>query len=52
LYKTQLILCIFEASFLVIRLQPYFENFGKRLTKSFKLYFTDTGLASYLLGIT
>ncbi|MBI3211101.1 MAG: ATP-binding protein [Simkania negevensis] len=40
-----------EASFVIIRLQPYHENFGKRLLKSPKLYFTDVGLASYLLGI-
>lgn len=33
------------------RLEPYFENFGKRLVKSPKLYFADTGLACYLLGI-
>lgn len=42
---------ILEASFIVFRLQPYFENFGKRLIKSPKLYFTDVGLATYLLGI-
>lgn len=40
-----------EASFIVIRLQPYFENFGKRIIKSPKLFFTDIGLATYLLGI-
>jgi predicted AAA+ superfamily ATPase len=40
-----------EASYLVIRLQPYFENFNKRLVKSPKLYFTEVGLASYLLGL-
>lgn len=44
-------LSILEASFLVMRLQPYFENFGKRIIKSPKLYFTDVGLASYLLDI-
>ncbi|MDN3505693.1 MAG: ATP-binding protein [Simkaniaceae bacterium] len=44
-------LSILEASFVLIRVQPYFENFGKRITKSSKLYFTDVGLASYLLGI-
>lgn len=44
-------LSILEASFIIFRLQPYFENFGKRLIKSSKLYFTDVGLASYLLGI-
>ncbi len=31
---------------------PYFENFGKRLIKSPKLYLGDSGLACYLLGIT
>ncbi len=42
---------ILEASFLIIQLRPYFENFGKRIVKSPKIYFTDVGLASYLLGI-
>lgn len=42
---------ILEASYLIIRLQPYYENFGKRIVKSPKLYFIDTGLACYLLGI-
>lgn len=40
-----------EASFLVYRLKPFFENYGKRLVKAPKLYFTDVGLASALLGI-
>ncbi|CAN5380976.1 ATP-binding protein [soil metagenome] len=44
-------LSVLEASYVVFRLQPYFENFGKRIIKSPKLYFTDVGLASYLLGI-
>lgn len=44
-------LSILEASFIVIRLQPYFENFGKRVIKTPKLYFTDAGLAAYLLKI-
>ncbi len=44
-------LSILEASFIIIRLQPYYENFGKRLVKTSKLYFIDVGLASYLLGI-
>lgn len=44
-------LSILEASFIIFRLHPYFENFGKRIIKSPKLYFTDVGLASYLLGI-
>ncbi len=42
---------ILEASFIVFRLPPYFENFGKRVIKSPKLYFNDVGLAVYLLGI-
>jgi predicted AAA+ superfamily ATPase len=42
---------VLEASFIIFRLPPYFENFGKRITKSPKLYFTDTGLLCYLLGI-
>lgn len=44
-------LSLLEASFIIIRLQPYFENFGKRIIKSPKLYFTDVGLATYLLDI-
>lgn len=42
---------ILEASFILFRLQPYFENFGKRIIKSPKLYFYDVGVATYLLGI-
>lgn len=42
---------ILEATYILIRLKPYFENFGKRIIKSSKIYFTDTGLACYLLGI-
>jgi hypothetical protein len=42
---------ILEASFILFRLQPYFENFGKRIIKAPKLYFIDVGLAAYLLGI-
>lgn len=44
-------LSILEASFIIFQLPPYFENFGKRIIKSSKLYFTDVGLATYLLGI-
>lgn len=44
-------LSILEASYVIIRLQPYYNNFGKRITKSPKIYFTDTGLACHLLGI-
>lgn len=42
---------VLEATYILIRLEPYYENFGKRLIKSPKLYFADTGLACYLLGI-
>ena len=44
-------LSVLEASHTIFRLNPYFENFGKRIIKSPKIYFTDVGLASYLLGI-
>ena len=44
-------LSILEASYIVFRLTPHFANFGKRLIKTPKLYFHDTGLASFLLGI-
>lgn len=44
-------LSVLETSYVIYRLQPYFENFGKRIIKSPKLYFVDVGLASYLLGI-
>lgn len=42
---------VLEATYIIVRLEPYFENFGKRAIKSPKIYFTDTGLACYLLGI-
>lgn len=42
---------VLEASFIVFRLQPYFCNIGKRLVKTPKLYFSETGLATCLLGI-
>ncbi|MBD3329509.1 DUF4143 domain-containing protein [Candidatus Dojkabacteria bacterium] len=42
---------VLEASYIVYRLQPYYENFGKRVIKSPKVYFYDTGLLSFLLGI-
>jgi predicted AAA+ superfamily ATPase len=44
-------LSVLEASFIIFRLQPYYENFGKRAIKSPKIYFNDTGLLAYLLGI-
>ncbi|MFH1429560.1 MAG: ATP-binding protein [Candidatus Margulisiibacteriota bacterium] len=42
---------ILEASYIIFLLEPYYENIGKRLIKSPKIYFYDVGLASYLLGI-
>ena len=44
-------LSVLESSELVFLLPPYFRNFGKRLVKTPKLYFTDTGLAAWLIGI-
>lgn len=44
-------LSVLQASYIVMLLPPYFENSRKRLTKTPKLYFIDTGLAAYLLGI-
>jgi hypothetical protein len=43
---------ILESTGEIIVLAPYFENFGKRLIKSPKVYWGDSGLACYLLGIT
>lgn len=40
-----------EASFIVFKLRPWSANVGKRFVKSPKIYFTDVGLAAYLLGI-
>jgi len=42
---------ILAASFVSFELKPYFENIGKRLLKSPKIYFYDTGLLCALLGI-
>lgn len=44
-------LSVLEASYIVFRLQPYYANFGKRLVKTPKVYFTDVGLAAHLLRI-
>lgn len=44
-------LSVLEASFIVKLLQPHHRNFNKRLTKSPKLYFLDSGLLCYLLRI-
>lgn len=44
-------LSVLEQSFIIFLLQPYYENFNKRILKSPKLYFYDTGLVCSLLGI-
>lgn len=44
-------LSVLEASYIVFLLRPHFSNFSKRLVKAPKLYFCDTGLAGWLLGI-
>lgn len=44
-------LSVLEASYIVFRLQPYYRNINKRLVKTPKLYFYDTGLAASLLQI-
>lgn len=44
-------LSLLQESFIIFLLQPYYRNFNKRLIKSSKLYFVDTGLATWLLGI-
>lgn len=44
-------LSVLEATYVLFRLEPYYENFGKRLIKSPKIFFSDTGLACFLLGI-
>lgn len=40
-----------ETNYIIFFLRPYFNNFNKRLTKTPKLYFYDTGLVCNLLGI-
>ena len=42
---------ILETAFIIFRLRPHHRNFRKRLVKSPKLYFLDSGLAARLLGI-
>ena len=44
-------LSVLQTSYIITLLNPFYENIGKRLTKTPKLYFNDTGLACYLLGI-
>ncbi len=44
-------IAVLEASYLLFQLRPHHENFNKRLIKAPKLYFLDTGLLCWLLGI-
>jgi predicted AAA+ superfamily ATPase len=44
-------LSVLEASFIIYRLRPFYKNWNKRLVKSPKLYFYDTGLVTFLLRI-
>lgn len=44
-------LSVLEASYQIYLLCPYYRNIGKRLVKAPKLYFVDTALATYLLGL-
>jgi len=44
-------LSVLKASFICFTIQPHFNNFNKRIIKSPKLYFYDTGLVCYLLQI-
>lgn len=43
---------VLESSYIIYLLQPWHNNLNKRIIKSPKLYFVDTGLLCYLLGIT
>ena len=44
-------LSLLEASYIIYQVQPYYNNFSKRLIKSPKLYFYDTGVACSLLKL-
>jgi predicted AAA+ superfamily ATPase len=44
-------LTVLEASYIVALLRPHHNNYGKRLVKTPKLYFLDSGLAAWLLGV-
>ena len=44
-------LSILESSYIIFLLQPYYENFSKRIVKTPKLYFYDVGLVAFLLGL-
>lgn len=42
---------VLEASYIIFLLPPYFKNYAKRIAKSPKIYFYDTGFISYLTGV-
>ena len=42
---------VLEASYILFRLPPFYGNLGKRLVKTPKMYFCDTGLVCFLIGI-
>lgn len=44
-------LSVLDASYILFRLPPFYRNIGKRLVKTPKMYFYDTGLVCFLLGI-
>jgi predicted AAA+ superfamily ATPase len=44
-------LSILESSYIIFQLQPFYQNFNKRIVKTPKLYFYDTGLLCNILGI-
>jgi predicted AAA+ superfamily ATPase len=44
-------LSVLEASYVLFRVQPFYRNFGKRLVKTPKIYFYDTAMVCYLMGI-
>jgi predicted AAA+ superfamily ATPase len=44
-------LSVLEASYIIFRLKPFYKNIGKRLVKTPKIYFCDTGILCFLLGI-
>ena len=45
-------LSVLQSSFIIYLLKPYHTNFNKRIIKTAKLYFYDTGVACSLLGIS
>jgi len=44
-------LSVLETSYITYKLKPFYKNYNKRLIKNAKIYFYDTGLVCYLLGI-